>query len=100
MPSDPSLHCERCFAVDLSRKPNWEDDDEAQEYGESLFDFAVELEAQLGVQYPDGQVYAECPYDGCDGDLKDFVWWEEFQRSHPEVPTEPVGGKMYPLYVS
>ncbi|MBI4339489.1 MAG: hypothetical protein HY680_06000 [Chloroflexi bacterium] len=92
------LHCERAFAVELGRKPDWQENEAAESYGESAFDFAAELESQLGVRYPNGQIYADCPYDDCDGDLKDFWWWERFREDHPDLPAEPESGKVYPLY--
>ena len=86
------LHCERCFAVLLNRKPRWQDDEEKRE---SAFDFALDLEMQLGVE-SGGSVYAQCPYEDCDGDLKDFWWWEEYERQHPNAPEVPEPGRAYP----
>lgn len=88
------LHCERCFEVHLSRQPEW---DAQLDTGESPFNFAADFEMQLGVEQG-GQVYAECPYDGCDGSLLDFWWWEEYGRRHPEAPETPEADTEYPLY--
>ena len=54
------LHCERCFEVHLSREPS----------GEGALDFTPDFEMQLGVEQH-GQVYAECPYEDCDGGMLD-----------------------------
>jgi hypothetical protein len=64
---------------------------------ESVYPFAYEFEVQLGVQ-EDGVVYAECPYDGCDGSLSDFWWWDDFRRARPEVPETPEPDMVYLLY--
>lgn len=79
------LHCERAFAVLLSRVP---------QNDESAFNFAPDLEMQLGVE-KDGQVYAECAYEDCDAGPMDFWWWGNFREGLPEVPEI---GKVYPLY--
>ena len=91
------LHCQRCFSAFIGHKPQLEDDEQNHTYTESVFDFAADFEMQLGVEIS-GQVYAECPYEGCDGDLKDFWWWETYERDHPNAPEVPDEGKVYPLY--
>ena len=86
------LHCERCFQVMLSDTPGSE---------ASVWEYADELEHQLGEEYK-GKVYAGCPYEDCDGDLKDFWWWNYFRAlkedSSIEVPEVPELDKDYPLY--
>ena len=76
--------CERCFEVFLSHEP---------EGDESPFNFGDEFEMQLGVEI-DGAVYAECPYEDCDGSLLNFRWWAGGD-SGPETPEL---GVVYPLY--
>ena len=82
------LQCERAFSVLLSKKPG---------DNESAFDFGAEFEMQLGVEQDD-TVYAECPYDDCDGSLLDFWWWEEFQAKTSTATEVPELDKEYPLY--
>lgn len=94
------LHCERCFEVYLSREPQL--DTEGNPPGlEWTMQFAPDFELQLGVE-TNGTVYAECPYEDCDGGMLDFWWWEDRRGSEsdgespwPEVPEED---KVYPLY--
>lgn len=91
------LACERAFEVYLSREPDIipppPQVDEPPEM-ESVYPFANELEVQLGVE-EDGAVYAECPYEGCDGSLADFWWWSEFRRAWPDVPETPESDTVY-----
>ena len=68
----------------LSREPG---------HDESPFSFGADFEMQLGVDF-NGTVYAECPYEDCEGSLMNFQWWGGGDP-HPEVP-EP--GVVYPLY--
>ena len=91
------LHCERCFQVLLSKQPQWRDDEETQVHGESVFDYGYELEVQIGVE-TDGEVYATCPYEDCDGSLLDFKWWKEFSAGYDGTPEVPAAGAVYPLY--
>ena len=67
--------------VHLSREPG---------DNESPFNFTLDFEMQLGVESQE-EVYAECPYEDCDGNMLDFHWWE----GSPEQPEE---GVLYPLY--
>ena len=85
------LHCERCFEVSLSREP------EAGDYAAGTFGFAEDFEAQFGVER-DGQVFAECPYEDCDGSLLDFWWWATLRGKRPELPLTPEADRVYPLY--
>lgn len=82
------LHCEQCFPVLLSRPP-------AEDEG--AINFGGDLEMQLGVEQ-NGQIYAECLYDHCDGGLLDFWWWDEYRNYHPDSPEVPEEDKVYPLY--
>ena len=88
------LECERAFAIELARRPEW-DVNEQDRYPESSQEFTSQLETQIGVPYPDGYVYIDCPYNDCDGELSDFVWWEEYRSEHPEAPQEPERGRAY-----
>ena len=95
------LNCERCFEVDLSRQPRLQDNEEADEDAEVPLDFVEELEQQLGVKNPDGEVVVQCPYDDCNGSLElwgEFRWWEDFREDHPQAPTDPKAGSVYPFY--
>ena len=82
------LHCERAFAVLLSRVPTDE---------ESALDFVPDLEMQLGVELH-GQIYAECEYEDCDGGPLDFWWWDRFRATQEGLPEVPELDKEYPLY--
>jgi hypothetical protein len=62
---------------------------------EKLF---LELEMQLGEVSDDGEVYASCHYDDCDGSPLDFWPLEKFRGWHPETPELPEVDKVYPLY--
>ena len=88
------LHCERCFEIYVSKEPQL---DEEMGRIEGPASFGADLEIQLGKQ-SGNSVYAECPYDGCDGDLLDFWWWDEFRNDHPNTPEVPQDGVAYPLY--
>ncbi|MDA1215475.1 MAG: hypothetical protein O2812_01195 [Chloroflexi bacterium] len=92
------LHCERCFEVHLSREPEWDDAGTPPGY-EIIFNFAPDFEMQLGIER-NGNVYAECPYENCDGDLKDFWWWDNFHSASEQqhLPETPEVDKVYPLY--
>ena len=84
------LHCERAFEVHLSREPRVVDGEV-----ESAIEFTVDFEMQLGITQA-GQVYAECPYEDCDGSLLDFWWWEEYRVHHPEAAEWPSTNQVYP----
>ena len=60
------------------------------------FDYAYEFEVQIGVE-TDGEVFATCTYEDCDGTLLDFRWWEEFSAGHEGTPEVPTTGTVYPL---
>ena len=97
------LHCERVFQIELSRAPEIltaEEEKRIQDYSEGCFSFAEEFEAQFGKADRRGIVYAECPYDDCDGSLLDFYWWRKFRMDelHPGYPEEPCPGCRYPMY--
>ena len=95
------LECERCFPVDLPRPPKLEGNEEADEDAEDPLDFIEELEQQLSVKKPDGEVVVQCPYDDCNApydEWGDFEWWEEFRKVHPEAPTDPKPGEVYSYY--
>ena len=79
--------CERCFEVFLSKKP-----DEDEEFSASFF---ADLEMQLGVELGDGQVYATCPYDGCEEGPLSFGTWEQYRKDHTEAPEVPELDKVY-----
>ena len=85
------LGCERAFEVYVSREPAVipapPGVDEPSQM-ESVYPFAYEFEVQLGVEQ-DGAVYAECPYEGGDGSLADFWWWDDLRRARPDVPDMP-----------
>ena len=91
------LHCERCFSVFLDRKPKIGAGEAAMYDSDSTFEFAANLEMQLGVE-SDGQVYAECPYDDCDAGLQGFWWWEQYEWDHHHAPETPEEGVVYRLY--
>lgn len=94
--------CERVFEVELSRAPKiltLDEQDRQQEYSEGCFAFVASFEAQFGRIDDDGKIYAECPYDDCEGLLPDFKWWRCFRiEQHPEYPERPYRGFTYPLY--
>lgn len=55
---------------------------------------------QLGVEQH-GEVFAECPYDGCDGSMQDFWFWDKFRVNYGEklqLPEVPAKDTVYPLY--
>ena len=79
-------NCERCFEVFLSREPGGD---------ESPFNFGADFEMQLGVDI-NGSVYAECPYDACDGSLLNFHWWAGGD-SRLEVPEPGVVYSLHPV---
>ena len=90
------MHCERCFEAFISSEP-LPYDEAKQQYAEEPINFAPDFEMQFGVQ--DGRrVYAECPYEGCDGSLLDFRWWDERRADHSDAPEVPEPHKAYPLY--
>ena len=89
------LRCERCFEANLSREPLLGDESKQQD-GEEAFSFAANFEMQFGVE-EDGARYAECPYDGCEGSLIDFWWWDSFRADHPDAPEMPERNTVYPL---
>ena len=78
--------CERCFCVFLRKNPEGD-------FSESLF---AELEMQLGIELGDGQVYATCPYDGCDEGPLSFGIWDDYRKDHTEAPELPEEGMVYP----
>lgn len=90
------LHCERCYEVHLHREP-CPADEERQEYGEGPFNFVTDLEMQLGTE-SEGRVFAECPYDDCDGSALDFWWWDTLREKRLGLPEVPQEGQVYPLY--
>ena len=94
------LGCERAFEVYLGREPAVipppPDVDEPPQM-ESMYPFAYEFEVQPGIE-EDGAVCTECPYDGCDGSLGDFWWWDDFRRTLPEIPETPKPDTAYCLY--
>ena len=48
------------------------------------------------------KVFAICPYKDCDGDLKDFWWWDQYKSakedSSSSTPEAPEPKKVYSLY--
>lgn len=90
------LSCERAFPVELGRAPAWGADDGRGQGAESPFDFTDEIEAQAGKPGEDGLIYAKCPYDGCNGDLLGFLWWERYRQDHPGAPEHPEVSVVYP----
>jgi len=77
--------CERCFEVLLSNKPD----------GDFSQSFFAELDIQLGIELGDGQVYATCPYDGCDEGPFSFGLWDDYIKEHTEAPGIPEVDKVY-----
>ena len=76
----------------LSREP--------QEGG--TLDFTPDFEMQLGVEQH-GEIYAECPYEDCDGSMLDFWWWDDFKQGYEgtdTLPEVPMADTVYPLYSS
>ena len=92
------LHCERCFEAYLSGEPI-PDDAVKEQTGEGAFSFAADFEMQFGVE-ENGVIYARCPYDGCDGGLLDFWWWDDFRANFTDLPEVPEPGRVYPLSAS
>ena len=89
------LHCERCFEVYVDHEPQAVPENQPGGL-ESPFDFAADIEMQLGVEQG-GTVYAECPYPDCDGSLLDFWWWEAFRDEIGLLPEVPELEKVYHL---
>ena len=53
---------------------------------------------QLGVEQH-GQVYAECPYEDCDGGMLDFWWWDNYKQNRAgtdTLPEVPLPDSVYP----
>ena len=88
------LYCERTFSVFVSHEPEI---DELIGALESPLGFAWDLEIQLGVE-EEGAVYAECPYDDCEGVILDFRWWDDYRKEHSNAPAEPAEQVVYPIY--
>ena len=44
-------------------------------------------------------LYTKCHYDGCDGSLLDFWWWDSYREKVGEgnTPVEPSLDTVYPL---
>jgi hypothetical protein len=56
---------------------------------------------EVGVPYTDknGEVWYECPYDGCAGSPIDFIPWADMREDDPSLPRHPKKDVVYePCY--
>ena len=84
------IHCFRCWRQDADSpfKAGIPDEDTT---------------TALGPINDKGDPWLKCPYDGCDGDPKDFWRWDKHRESFSEelpapYPETPLVGVVYPMY--